>query len=229
MVQVLSYLLTRQRSQALLACPECGLGRLGEDDLWKHFPLYHINSPVKRMKCPICLESVSNHGMHIHESHGPAIRAAVSSADQRTEKFHGFSFVVVQREKDNKFLVVQEFAQLGYWLPAGRVDPKESFQTAAIREVREEVGVEVRLKGILSISHGRYPEGDMRMHVVFFARPAPVHSEPPPKTVPDYESAGACWVTYEDLLSVRVRSNSVKHWVKYVLDGNTVYPLSFLM
>ena len=151
------------------------------------------------------------------------------STRQKCEKFSGFSLVVVQREKDNKFLVVQEFAQLGFWLPAGRVDPKESFQTAAIREVKEEVGIDVRLKGILSISHGRYPEGGMRMEVVFFARPAPVHSEPPPKTTPDYESAGACWVTYADLLGVRVRSNSVKNWIKYVLDGNTVYPLSFLM
>ena len=150
------------------------------------------------------------------------------STQPKPEKFHGFALVVIQREKDNKFLVVQEFGKLGYWLPAGRVDPNEAFQKAAIREVREEVGIDVRLKGILAVKHGRYSEGDMRMEVVFYANPAPSHSEQLPKTTPDYESAGACWVTYQDLTDVRLRSTSVKHWVKYVLDGNQIYPLSLL-
>ena len=225
--QVLSYLLNRHRPVSTLSCPECGLNRLGEDDLWHHFPLYHINCPANRVTCPICHYKVSNAGQHIHETHGPVVRRS-HSAPFKPEKFHGFALVIIQREKDERFLVVQEFGKLGYWLPGGRVDPKEAFQIAAIREAREEVGIEVRLKGILGVRHGRYHGGDMRMEVVFFANPAPSHSEQLPKTTPDYESAGACWVTYQELTGVRLRAPSVKRWVEYVLDGNQIYPLSLL-
>ncbi|KAI6645882.1 NUDIX hydrolase domain protein [Oopsacas minuta] len=202
--QVLSYLLTRHQSSSTLTCPECGLARLGEDDLWNHFPLYHINCPVKKVFCPICSNEVKNAGQHIHETHGPVVRKAALLSPLITETFYGFSLVIVQREKCNKFLCVQEFGQLGYWLPGGRVDPLERFQSAAIREVKEEVGIDIRLKGILSIKHGRYHGGGMRMEVVFYARPNPSHTEQLPKTTPDYESAGACWVTYDDLNHRRI-------------------------
>ena len=50
-----------------------------------------------------------------------------------------------------RFLLVQEFADIGFWLPGGRVDPGESFQEAAIREAKEEAGVDVKLTGIMRV------------------------------------------------------------------------------
>lgn len=38
-----------------------------------------------------------------------------------------------------------------FWLPGGRVDPGEGLMEAALRETREEAGVDVDLTGVLSI------------------------------------------------------------------------------
>lgn len=57
-------------------------------------------------------------------------------------------------EKDNKILMVQEGLDFcyGQWnYPAGHVDEFENITEAAIREVKEETGLDVKLKGVLPI------------------------------------------------------------------------------
>lgn len=57
-------------------------------------------------------------------------------------------------EKENKILMVQEGLDFcyGQWnYPAGHVDEFENITDAAIREVKEETGLDVRLKGVLPI------------------------------------------------------------------------------
>lgn len=57
-------------------------------------------------------------------------------------------------KKDNKILMVQEGLDFcyGQWnFPAGHVDEFENITDAAIREVKEETGLEVKLKGVLPI------------------------------------------------------------------------------
>ena len=57
-------------------------------------------------------------------------------------------------EKDNKILMVQEGLEhcYGQWnYPAGHVDEFEKITDAAIREVKEETGLDVKLKGVLPI------------------------------------------------------------------------------
>lgn len=56
--------------------------------------------------------------------------------------------------KDNKFLMVQEAKESCYkqWnFPAGHVEKFEKITDAAIREVYEETGCKVKLKGVLPI------------------------------------------------------------------------------
>lgn len=57
-------------------------------------------------------------------------------------------------EKENKILMVQEGLDFcyGQWnYPAGHVDEFENITDAAIREVKEETGLDVKLKGVLPI------------------------------------------------------------------------------
>ena len=44
------------------SCPYCGLNNLSEDDLWRHFPAFHINSLPKKNNeyCPICNKDLNN-------------------------------------------------------------------------------------------------------------------------------------------------------------------------
>lgn len=104
-----------------------------------------------------------------------------------------FSLVVVRR--GNQFLLVHEkkHGQLWY-LPAGRVEPGESFGEAAVRETYEESGIVVRLTGIVRIEHSPSEDG-ARMRVVFVGEPA---DQRPPKSVPDESSLGAAWVTLDE-------------------------------
>src|SRR4051812_21976008 len=101
-----------------------------------------------------------------------------------------FALVVVRR--GDQFLLVHErkHGQLWY-LPAGRVEPGESFADAAVRETLEEAGIPVRITGVIRVDHSPSPVG-ARMRVIFLADPA---ADTPPKSVPDDESLGAAWVT----------------------------------
>jgi len=84
---------------------------------------------------------------------------------------------------------------------------------AAIRETKEEAGIDVELRGILGIEYdpregnrgaGR---GYVRMRVIFYAEPK--DPDQLPKSFPDFESAGACWCSEEDLLGLKLRGHEV--------------------
>lgn len=77
---------------------------------------------------------------------------------------------------------------LGFWdLPAGYLDPGESFERAARRETLEEAGILVALTAISGVYHS--PDANA-VTVVFRARP----QEPDPKVRIDFESTEHAWV-----------------------------------
>lgn len=149
---------------------------------------------------------------------------------------HAFALVVVRRPTDGKFLMVQEFASSGWWLPGGRVESGEPLTEAAVRETREEAGVDIQLRGILrleyyssmprSAKHSHSSYASTRIRVIFYAEP--LHSAAAPKAVPDYESAGASWIGVEELPSLVLRGSEPAKWFPYVANGGDIYPLSLL-
>ncbi len=134
-----------------------------------------------------------------------------------------FSVVVVRR--GDQFLVVQErkHGQLWY-LPAGRVEPGETFEAAARRETMEESGVPVRVVGILRVEHSPSAAG-ARLRVVFLAEPI---DSTAPKSVPDEESLGAAWVRLEELSGYPLRGQEVRELFEYVAAGGAVFPAGVL-
>jgi len=71
-------------------------------------------------------------------------------------------------EQDGRILLAlrPEGAHLaGYWeFPGGRIEPGETAEACVVRELREELGVEVRVLGRLGVVDHAYPEKRVRLH-----------------------------------------------------------------
>jgi len=51
--------------------------------------------------------------------------------------------------------------RIGEWsLPGGRIEPGEGVQTAGLRELREETGVEAVIGGLIDVVDGIFPDAD---------------------------------------------------------------------
>lgn len=128
------------------ACLYCGQEGLSPEGLWLHSPLYHIYDENRSGTCTVCGTHTGNVAVHVHEAHNPAgpcyeQRRGVGAA------------VVVHCRRTNRFLMVQEFANQGFWVPGGCTDPGESLRDSALRECLEEAGVEVELKGLVELDY----------------------------------------------------------------------------
>jgi len=134
-----------------------------------------------------------------------------------------FALIVVRQE--DRFLMVHERKHGQQWyLPAGRVEPGESFVVGALRETLEETGVPVQLTGILRFEHTPSRLG-ARLRIIFLAEPV---DDTPPKSVPDEESLGAAWVRLDQLNDYPLRDPEVAKLFAYVAEGGPVYPMSLL-
>lgn len=212
--------------------PSCRLGGLSEDELWTHLPLYHSNLDFPRgTECPICRKRCGRVAVHLHNQHGPPGRGEMTSENENPPSaLHAFALVVCHRRSDGKYLLVQEFANSGFWLPGGRVDAGENLADAAVRETLEEAGVAIRLTGVLRVEYRPLGVSDTRMRVIFLAEP--LDDTQPAKSIPDYESVGASWVTAQECLEIeakdRVRGPEPGQWVRYLSSGGVAAPMTIL-
>lgn len=102
------------------------------------------------------------------------------------------------------------------------MDPGERLMPAAIRETKEEAGIDIELKGILAIEYNpcgldrRQNAYFVRMRIIFYAEPSEEGLKQMPKSRPDFESAGACWCSYEEIHKgeVKLRGNEPRKWSK---------------
>ncbi|MBL8683007.1 MAG: NUDIX domain-containing protein [Myxococcales bacterium] len=145
-------------------------------------------------------------------------------SDRRPLPTWYFAMVVVRH--GDRFALVREkkHGQLWYF-PAGRVEPGETLTEAAVRETKEEAGIDVALTGLLRVEHSPQPGGSVRCRVFFVAEPK---GDARLKSEPDEHSLEARWVTIEELDALPLRGEEVLDCFRAVRDGAPVAPLSML-
>ena len=103
-------------------------------------------------------------------------------------------------ERDGKFLIVEEEVdgQLVYNQPAGHLEDGETLAAAALREVLEETGWQVKLTGVLGLALYRAPgNGVTYCRTTFLGCPLQrLESRPP-----DPEIHAVHWLEYEAILA----------------------------
>ena len=109
---------------------------------------------------------------------------------------------VLPRDEEGRVLLGWHAGSSDGWgIIGGAVDPGESPAQAAIREAREEIGVEVRLGRLLDVLGGRdyevtYPNGDRVAYVSAVYEAIIVDGDPAPA---DGELSEVAWFSREEL------------------------------
>lgn len=135
-------------------------------------------------------------------------------------------FVLCVVRRGDAFLLVEERKHGGGWyVPAGRVEPGESFVEAARRETLEEAGVEIAIDGVLRVEHTPYPDG-ARVRVIFAARLLDPRSEP--RATANEHTLGARFCTLREIAGMRLRGSEVLSMLEAVERGAPIAPLSTL-
>lgn len=137
-------------------------------------------------------------------------------------------FVLVVVRHEGRFLLVHERKHGQQWyLPAGRVEPGETLVQAALRETKEESGLDVELTGVLRVEHTPSFGGSVRVRVHFLARPKPGASTEP-RREPNEHSLEAKWISMAELKSFELRGEEVREVFEFVEYGGPVAPISLL-
>ena len=74
--------------------------------------------------------------------------------------------------RDDQVLLIRrgKAPRLGEWtLPGGRIEPGERAVDAALRELREETGVEAEITGLIDVVDGLFPEAGMHYVLIDYA------------------------------------------------------------
>lgn len=98
---------------------------------------------------------------------------------------------------EGKLLMVRRASRRGrgnWQVPGGFIEPDETIETAAVREVAEEAGVQAEVVGILGIRNRYDPDSGNSIYVIFVMRP--LNGEPTPDGV-EVDQAG--YFTLEEI------------------------------
>ena len=139
-----------------------------------------------------------------------------------------FLFVLIVAHHEGKFLLIQESKgphQGKWYLPAGGVQPGEGLIEAAIRETREEAGIDITPKAILWIEdEGRVYEEDLWAgRWRFILRAEPDNPDQIPGKTDD--SLDVRWLTLQEIEKLPLRSLEVISILAETMRGLHELPL----
>jgi len=125
--------------------------------------------------------------------------------------------------KDDKFAIVQEAQGLvrGKWnIPAGHMDEDENINSATIREVKEETGLDIKLEGLIGVYQHKSNLGNNVVAFYFHSSVIGGELKNDPEEILDVK-----WVTFEEFLNYNddiVRASHIKEVVKDFMEQGSV-------
>lgn len=103
-------------------------------------------------------------------------------------------------QRNNKVLIAQRpigKPYSGYWeFPGGKIELQESPEQALIRELHEELGINVTACESWFVHEHQYPDKKVELHMWRVT-----HFTGEPQCL---ENQTLCWATYEDMLAMRL-------------------------
>ncbi len=114
----------------------------------------------------------------------------------------------VIKNDEGKYLLVQEAQPkvYGLWnLPAGHVDKGESIEAAAVRETKEESGLDVDLVEKIGVWHSKVEEP---IRHAFIAKVTGGKLKPQPDEVLDVK-----WFSYDEIKSMKAEGKLRVEWI----------------
>lgn len=122
-------------------------------------------------------------------------------------------------EKDEKYLLIQEGRGRckGLWnIPAGTLDAEELLVEGAVREIKEECGLDVKLTGICEVGGTSFPNDSFAM-ITFATEIIGGKIE-----VDGDEILDAKWFSYEEILEMKDQlrgEDGIIHRIKNIRNG----------
>jgi len=114
-----------------------------------------------------------------------------------TAKNHTLGVGVVVINEKNELLVIKDRLGKKYKLPGGYIDDDENISTAAVREVKEETGIDVKFASVIALGHFKpHQFGESNLYV---GCTATAHSSEI-NIIDDYEIIEARWIDVDEFL-----------------------------
>ncbi len=122
--------------------------------------------------------------------------------------------MVMITDKDGRMLVQERVKSWkGISFPGGHVEPGESFVDSAIREIREETGLEIRNLtpcGVIHWSHNR----NFNRYIVFLYKTSDYSGE----LLPETDEGRVFFATYDEIKSMKLSSNFANYLPMFMSD-----------
>lgn len=113
-----------------------------------------------------------------------------------------------------------------YTVPGGHVELGETFEEALVREIKEEVGLEVKVSELLSVQQVIYPrEFWKKAHFIFFDYLCEMEGDQIVK-VDEYEIQSTIWVEPKEALNLNI-DRYLRHFLLRLLDRSVPFIVSW--
>lgn len=115
-----------------------------------------------------------------------------------TARNHTLGVGVFVINENNELLVIKDRIGQRYKLPGGYIDDDENISTAAVREVREETGIDVEFTSIIALGHFKplqFGESNLYLGCTAKAHSSEIN------IIDDYEIIEARWMDIDEFLN----------------------------